>query len=79
MNSDLVQNGNHGVGETLRICGKKLFYYIGKIANHPLTKLAVCGYTGYRLGDLVIKNDYSATVDLGFAKFSLSKNPTTKK
>lgn len=78
MNCELVQNGNNGVGETLRIYGKKAIYYIGKIANHPLTKWAAGGYIGYRLGDLVMKNDYTASVDLGFARFSLCKNPTTK-
>ncbi len=79
MNSNLVQNGNHGVGETLRIYGGKAIYYIGKIADHPLTKWAVGGYIIYRLGDLVMKNDYSATADLKFAKVSLCKNTPTKK
>ncbi len=74
----LAKTGDRDVVEMLQVCGKKAIYYLGKVANHPLTKWAVGGGIAYLLGKEVMENDYSATADLGFARFSLSKNTTTK-
>ena len=74
----LANKGDRDVVEMLQVYGKKVVYYLGKVANHPLTRVVVIGETVIRLGKAVMEKGYSATADLGFAKLSLSKNATTK-
>ena len=47
-------------------------------SKKPLIMLAAGTCAASFLGQKVMDNDYSATADLGFAKFSLTKNSKTK-